>query len=229
MLSRIETGGAFFLYATPELAVQFAPIMGERLQFRHWIALTMKGTYPRGKKLYPAHYALLYYTKGTPRVFNKVRTPIETCRHCGRELRDYGGHRDKMNSEGVNLTDFWADTSPNRHAKFKVRPGVNELKPVIPERAILISTHPGDVVFDPFGGGGSTYQAAERLHRNWIGTELHDSAHIRRRLEENYSLFSNPEQRFDFEDLFIHEDKRNPVLRRIESEGVPPRTGSSVP
>ena len=134
-----------------------------------------------------------------------------------------------MNSEGVNLTDFWTDTSPNRHAKFKVRPGVNELKLMIPERAILISTHPGDIVLDPFGGGGSTYQAAERLHRNWIGVELHDSAHIRRRLEENYSLFSNPEHRFDFEALFIHEDKRDPILRRVESESVPPRTGAPVP
>ena len=45
----LKPGGAFFLYATPELAVQFAPIMGEQLDFRHWIALTMKGTYPRGK------------------------------------------------------------------------------------------------------------------------------------------------------------------------------------
>ena len=148
----LKPGGAFFLYATPELAVQFAPIMGEQLDFRHWIALTMKGTYPRGKKLYPAHYALLYYTRGTPRVFNKLRLPIETCRHCGREIRDYGGHRNKMNPAGVNLTDFWTDTSPNRHKKFKVRPGVNELKLVIPERAILISTEPGDTVFDPFGG-----------------------------------------------------------------------------
>ena len=52
----LKPGGAFFLYATPELAVQFAPIMEERLKFRHWIALTMKGTYPRGNKLYPAHY-----------------------------------------------------------------------------------------------------------------------------------------------------------------------------
>ena len=220
----LKPGGAFFLYATPELAVQFAPIMGERLDFRHWIALTMKGTWPRGKKLYPAHYALLYHTRGTPRVFNKLRLPIETCRHCGGEIRDYGGHRDKMNSAGVNLTDFWTDTSPNRHAKFKVRPGVNELKPVIPERAILISTHPGDVVFDPFGGGGSTYQAAERLHRHWIGAELHDSAHIRKRMEEVHPFLSRQAPCFDFEELFIHEDKPDRLLRKIEGESVQART-----
>ena len=58
----LKPGGAFFLYALPELAIRFGNFMGEILDFRHWIALTMKGTYPRGKKLYPAHYALLYYT-----------------------------------------------------------------------------------------------------------------------------------------------------------------------
>ncbi|HSR68133.1 MAG TPA: site-specific DNA-methyltransferase [Acidobacteriota bacterium] len=224
----LKPGGAFFLYATPELAVQFAPIMGEMLEFRHWIAVSMKGTYPRGKKLYPAHYALLYYTRGTPRVFNKVRLPIETCRHCGGEIKDYGGHRNKMHPDGVNLTDFWSDTSPNRHKKFKVRPGVNELKLMIPERAILISTQPEDLVFDPFGGGGSTYQAAEKHLRNWVGTELYDSEHIRKRIEESYPFFAGKDPRFDLQELFIDEDKQDAVLRRIKEKSLSPRSSALV-
>ena len=91
-------------------------------------AVSLKGGYRRSKKLYPAHCGLLYYTKGEPATFNAVRVPIPACRHCGGEIKDYGGHRDKLNPEGLNLTDFWEDTSPNRHKKFKVRPGVNELK-----------------------------------------------------------------------------------------------------
>lgn len=225
----LKPGGSFFLYATPELAVQFAPIMGTLLEFRHWIALSMKGTFPRGNKLYPAHYALLYYTRGTPRVFNKLRLPIETCRHCGGEIKDYGGHRNKMNPEGVNLTDFWGDTSPNRHKKFKVRPGVNELKLVIPERAILMSTERGDIVFDPFGGGGSTYQAAEKHHRNWIGTELYDSDHIRTRIEENYPLSALRTPRYNFRELFRNEDKQDEVLRGIKRKGVSLGVGSHIP
>lgn len=200
--------------------------LGESLDFRHWIALTMKGTFPRGKKLYPAHYALLYYTRGTPRVFNKLRLPIETCRHCGKEVRDYGGHRDKMNPAGVNLADFWTDTSPNRHHKFKVRPGVNELKLIIPERSILISTNPGDLVFDPFGGGGSTYQAAEKHYRNWIGTELYDSAHIQRRIQGEFSFSAAQEPQFNLKELFNYEDKQDQVLRWIEGQGMPARTGT---
>jgi len=148
----------------------------------------MKGTYSRGNKLYPAHYALLYYTKGEPKTFNRLRTTIPICRHCGKEIKDYGGHRDKLNPAGLNLTDFWDDTSPNRHRKFKVRPGVNELKVMIPERAILISTNENDIVFDPFGGGGSTYQAAEKNNRYWIGSELFDCNHIKNRLHEEFPL-----------------------------------------
>lgn len=180
----IVPGGAFFLYILPKWGFHLAARMNESLEFRHWIALTMKGTFPRGNRLYPAHYCLLYFTKGEPRVFNRVRIPIQKCRHCGGEIKDYGGHRNKMNPKGVNLTDFWDDTSPNRHRKSKARPGINELKPIIPARAIKISTNPGDIVFDPFGGGGSTFQEAERLDRFWIGSEIGDCSIIEDRLRD---------------------------------------------
>jgi site-specific DNA-methyltransferase (adenine-specific) len=208
----LKPGGAFFVYATPELAIRFGEIMRKRLVFRHWIALTMKGTYRRGNRLYPAHYALLYFTKGEPRVFNPLRVPIPVCRHCGKEIKDYGGHRDKLNPAGLNLTDFWDDTSPNRHAKFKVRHGVNELKLMIPERAILMSTNSGDIVLDPFGGGGSTYQAAEKNHRNWIGVELYDVEHIRKRLTEQFSDSINHMPQFNMSLLWKAIKRRNVSL-----------------
>ena len=171
-----------FVYALPELALSLAPLLGARLVFRQWIAITMKGGFPRGRRLYPAHYALLYYTSGRARVFHRLRVPLETCRHCGGELRDYGGHRSKLHPDGVSLADVWCDTSPNRHRSTKVRPGVNELKAVIPERAILMSTDPGDVVLDPFGGGGMTYEVAERQGRRWVGVERYDCSLIADRL-----------------------------------------------
>lgn len=193
----LKPGGALFVYALPSIAIKFGAFLYDIMSFRHWIAITMKGTYSRGKKLYPAHYALLYYTKGTPKTFNRLRTPIPVCRHCNKEIKDYGGHRNKLNPEGLNLTDFWEDTSPNRHKKYKVRPGVNELKITIPERAILISTNEDDIVFDPFGGGGSTYQAAQKNNRYWVGSELYDCKHIRKRFNEELpdGLGSLPDNR----------------------------------
>lgn len=38
-------------------------------------------------------------------------------------------------------------------------------------RVILSSSHPGDVVLDPFFGSGTTGVVAKRLHRHWIGIE----------------------------------------------------------
>src|SRR5262249_41967756 len=63
----LEPGGALFVYILPQWGYRFAAHLEEAgLAFRHWIALSMKGTFPRGRKLYPAHYALLYFTRGEP-------------------------------------------------------------------------------------------------------------------------------------------------------------------
>lgn len=177
----LTPGGSLFVYNIPRWLIPIGAYLQKSLVFRNWIAIVMKNTYPRGASLYPAHYGLLYFTKGAPRVFNRLRTPIPVCRHCGKEIKDYGGHRNKLHEDGLNLTDFWDDTSPVRHQKYKTRVA-NELKPVIPERAITMSTNPGDIVLDPFGGGGSTFQMAEKNNRFWLGSELGDCAPIIERL-----------------------------------------------
>ncbi|MBI4871409.1 MAG: site-specific DNA-methyltransferase [Candidatus Riflebacteria bacterium] len=177
----LSPGGALFVYNLPRWLIPLGAFLMERLQLRHWIALTMKSTYPRGVRLYPAHYGLLYFTKGPPRVFHRLRVPVPACRHCGGDLKDYGGHRGALNPAGLSLTDFWEDTSPVRHRKFKNRPA-NELKPMVPRRALEMSTDPFDLVLDPFGGGGSTYEAAELAGSHWLGSELGDCRPIAERL-----------------------------------------------
>ena len=57
-------GGALYFYHMPKWAVRLASVAEKYLQFRHWIAISIKCGFVRGKHLYPAHYALLYYTKG---------------------------------------------------------------------------------------------------------------------------------------------------------------------
>ncbi|HEY3053175.1 MAG TPA: DNA methyltransferase, partial [Thermoanaerobaculia bacterium] len=145
-----------------------------------------EGKVPARQKLYPAHYALLYFTKGNPKTFNRVRLPVPACRHCGGDIKDYGGHKKYLKPAGLNLTDFWEDTSPARHSKFKARWHVNELKPMIASRCFEISTNPHEIVMDPFGGGGSSYEAARSLGRYWIGSELADCRHIADRLNDRF-------------------------------------------
>lgn len=180
-------GGALFVYILPQWGYRFASYLEDkRMMFRHWIALSMKGTFPRGNKLYPAHYGLLYFTKGKPKTFNRVRLPIPKCRHCGKDQKDYGGHRKYLNPLGLNLTDFWEDTAPARHKKFKFRRHVNELKPMVAGRCFEIASNEQDVVMDPFGGGGSSYQAAQERKRFWIGCELTECRPIKERFKHYF-------------------------------------------
>jgi len=181
----LRPGGAFFLYNLPRWNVLLGAHLLERHGFwlRHWIAISQKTVFPIQGRLYPAHYSLLYCTKGKPRVFRKLRTPIELCRHCGREIKDYGGHRKAMNPKGVNLTDVWTDVPPVRHRKYKAsKRSANALSTKILDRVVEISTEPSDVVLDPFGGSGTTYAVCERRHRHWIGMDLESAGDIADRL-----------------------------------------------
>lgn len=179
----LRPGGAFYLFNLPRWNVELGHELNELgMLFRHWIAVDIKYSLPIPGRLYPSHYSLLYYTKGKPRVFRRPRVPIPVCRHCGGDLKDYGGHRNKLNPEGLNLTDVWADIPPVRHRTTKTR-AANELSIKLLRRVLEISSEPGDAVLDPFGGGGTTYAAAEELHRHWIGIEIGDCAPIIRRLQ----------------------------------------------
>ncbi len=182
----LKPGGALFIYNLPKWNILIgAYLIERRMQFRHSIAIEMKSCLPIPGRLYPAHYSLLYFTKGKPTTFRRVRTPIETCRHCGGEIKDYGGHRGAMNPLGVNLKDVWTDIPPVRHWKFKSKKRrANALSTKILDRVVEVSTCSGDLVCDPFGGSGTTYAVCERRERRWIGIELDHCAEIVRRLKD---------------------------------------------
>lgn len=169
----LKFSGSLFLWNLPKWNTYFSKFLNNRLSFRHWIAVDIKYSLPIQGRLYPSHYSLLYYTKGPrPSTFNPDRLPMETCPHCYKELKDYGGYKHKMNPSGINLTDVWYDIPPVRHRKYKARKGANELSTKLMDRIIEMSTEEGDLVFDPFGGGGTTYIVSELKKRKWIGVEI---------------------------------------------------------
>lgn len=181
----LKHGGSLFLWNLPRWNAELAAFLRGRLTFVHWIAVDIKYSLPIQRRLYPSHYSLLYFVKGTQAgVFHPDRLPMQVCPHCAGDLRDYGGYKAKMNPKGVNLSDVWWDIAPVRHAKYKRRNGANELPLKLLDRVIEMSTDEGNLIFDPFGGAGTSYMAAELKGRRWLGVEIGPTDDIIRRFAD---------------------------------------------
>lgn len=179
----LKPGGSLFIYNIPKWNTYLSAYLSRKMNFRNWITVDMKFGLPIQNRLYPANYSLLYYIKGDkPNTFNVQRVPIQTCPHCSREIKDYGGYKNKMNPNGVTLSDVWSDIYPVRHTSSKNRK-YNELSIKLLDRVISMSTNEGDIVLDPFGGSGTTFAVCELLGRKWIGFELGNCEIIKERLE----------------------------------------------
>lgn len=213
----LKFNGSFFMWNLPKWNFALSSSINQKLTFRHWIAVDIKYSLPIQGRLYPSHYGLLYFVKGDkPNVFHPDRLPMQVCPKCFKDLKDYGGYKAKMNPKGVNLSDVWLDIPPVRHAKYKRRKGANELSLKLLDRIIELSTNEGDTIFDPFGGSGTTYMAAEIKERKWIGCEIGPTDDIVKRFES-----------FQEEREFLHNYRMNinnlfpePILKNREKLGL---------
>lgn len=64
---------------------------------------------------------------------------------------------------GRPITNIWSDTAGSREKSYVV-----ETQPKVIQRCILMTTDPGDLVFDPTCGSGTTAYVAEQWGRRWI-------------------------------------------------------------
>lgn len=167
----LKDDGSFFLYNIPRLLIHSTDILNEFAMFRHWIAWNSNGK-PLGKTLQPAHYGILYYTKSDDSKYNDVRTPHKRCRVCDQFLKDYGGKEHLRHVFGPLLSDVWDDIHRVRHSSKRINDHPCQLPIHLIERIILMSTDEGDVVLDPFCGGGSAAIASKQMGRQYIGVEL---------------------------------------------------------
>jgi site-specific DNA-methyltransferase (adenine-specific) len=89
-----------------------------------------------------------------------------------------------MNPKGVTLKDVWTDIPPVRHWKFKSKERrANALSTKILDRVVEMSSLPGDLVLDPFGGSGTTFAVCEKKNRHWLGIEIDFASEIVERIE----------------------------------------------
>ena len=179
MAETLKPGGSLLVLNLPKWAVHHAAFLNRRLDFRHWIVWDALSD-PRGK-LMPAHYALLYYTKPGGEPVCNVAVPGEPARdgfvlspdapkyclraHCVK-ARKFAGDDAK-----VALSDVWFDIHRIKHKRDRDAHPC-QLPEKLMERIIRLTTRPGDVVFDPFCGAGTTAIAAVKLGRQFVVADV---------------------------------------------------------
>ncbi len=74
-------------------------------------------------------------------------------------------------NKGVPLDNIWLDIENVQNPSYPTQKPIELIK-----RIVKISSDEGDIVFDPFVGGGTTIMASYELNRNFIGIEVSDTA-----------------------------------------------------
>ena len=133
----------------------------------------------------PPNLSCRYFTHATETILWAAKN--EKSKHC------FNYQDMKQENGGKQMKSVWRLTAPKTEEKrFGKHP---TQKPVaLVARCILASTREGDLVLDPFLGGGTTAVAALENKRRAIGIELEDK-NIQlavRRAENSASLFTHP-------------------------------------
>jgi DNA modification methylase len=185
----LKPGGALFVLNLPKWAAGLADFLSRSgsLYMQNWVVWNALPE-PKGV-LMPAHYALLYFTKGEraarfnycsmeqgwqpfdEAVFPPDRPDVCKRRACVRRRR---ASTQVWRGE---LTDIWHDIHRERRPIHKAA-GEKAHPCATPERLldriIRLATNPGDVVLDAFAGTGTSALVAGRLNRRFIAIEQAD-------------------------------------------------------
>lgn len=147
---------------------------------------------------------------------------------------------------GVAVMSFWDDIKPMSPTS-KERIGYPTQKPEkLLERIISCASNEGDIILDPFVGGGTTCAVADRLKRQWIGIDQSVQAVkvTELRLQKQRDLFSAPfvtelhkydydtlryGDAFEFESFIIQQYGATPNAKQRSDKGIDGKTQDNTP
>ncbi|MCL2131585.1 MAG: site-specific DNA-methyltransferase [Lentimicrobiaceae bacterium] len=116
---------------------------------------------------------IFWYSKTNDYVFNldDVRVPYNP-ETVARSKRGEARYKTILTEkDGKNPGNVWCDINPIQGNGLE-RIGYPTQKPeALLERIIKASSNKGDIVLDPFVGGGTTIAVADKLNRKWIGID----------------------------------------------------------
>ena len=185
----LSDSGSLFIAINDEWAAEYRDLgLHLGLTLRNWIIWHYTFGPHQKRKFGRDHAHILYFTAHPKRfTFNADAVRVESARQRMGDKR--------ANPAGRVPGDVWQ--FPRLPGNAKERTGHPcQMPEAILERIILAASNPGDLVFDPFAGSGTTLAVAKRLGRRWAGCELSPdyAAKIEERLAKIESPLDPPEQ-----------------------------------
>ncbi len=191
----LKPGGVLYLFGKHDALdfIDYRPY----LQLNRRIIWYQPSRLAQGRKNYTGNYDIIaYFSKGAAKTFNldAIRVPqlveLEHRRRCENVPSVKNGRfaKTKFNDQGKNPGDVWGDIKQLTYRSKELidREFLNTVqKPEkLMERLILASSHPGELMLDPFAGTGTALVVAQRLGRRFWGIERDSSLHavIQKRL-----------------------------------------------
>ena len=164
----LKPTGTFWVAIGDEYAAEVR-ILGRELglTLRNWVIWHYTFGQNTKRKFCRSHAHLFYF----------VKDPVEFTFHddavrvFSDRQREY--HDRRANPKGKIPDDTWSEF-PRVCGTFQEREGWHpcQMPETVLERIVQVSSRPGDVVYDPFAGSGTTLAVAKKLSRKYLGTEL---------------------------------------------------------
>lgn len=178
----LKNGGNFFLLNIPLYTIRHFFYLQQKLTFQNWIVWDSLSLPVRN--IMPAHYSILYYTKGDKPNTLIIPDPKDLNNQNGSELNYLLSLKDgfcirqtcinkrmKMHLEQYEpLYDIWTGIHRLKH-NVRRFDHPTQLPPMLLKKIISIFSNKNDIVLDCFNGIGTTTLCANLLKRRYIGIE----------------------------------------------------------
>ncbi|MDR1023249.1 MAG: hypothetical protein LBL94_08280 [Prevotellaceae bacterium] len=182
--------GSIFLHcdwhADAYIRVEILDKVFGKNNFRNEIIWCYAGPANVKNRLAQKHDMIYFYSKTENYYFDgdSIRLPYneETIARTSRGVSSTGimanvkgdiseRHKNRLNEKGKFPEDYWTDI-PRLQGNSVERIGYPTQKPfALLERIIKMASNEGDLILDPFMGGGTTLAVADKLDRKWIGID----------------------------------------------------------
>lgn len=197
----VKPGGTVAVINIPLWAVRHYQFLSGILRFQCWIA--WDGLSLPVRMIMPSHYAILCFSKGTPRPLpglepefpasseGKIFMPMKEF-FC---IRSYCvNSRNKLKTtDRAGFSDLWYDIHRLKHNSRRVDHPC-QLPPALMRRLYTLFTKPNEIILDCFNGAGTSTLVAQQMNRRFIGIEMSTQYHNLAR--ERHEMLSEGEDPF---------------------------------